>query len=266
SVSLRTTRAEVGAAEALAQGQADLAATSLESMLRFGSRPTTPVPRLVFGLTAAPPVALLAPLRAGEPPSGAKLAGLKIGLSAPGVPEHTWLIGILDAAGVSAAQVQMVSIGSRALEAGLESGDLGAGMLADPAATRVQDSGRVAVLADLRPPAGVGQALRGPTVSAAAFVRRGAAVAQRGPRGPPPALRAATERTRTMPPADLASRLPTAVVGLPEEFGVRLIATRDSYLEGGQVTPDQLRRTIDLIRAHQPLPVALKLPRPEEML
>ena len=59
AVTLKTTRAESGAAEALAQGQADLAATTLEAMLRFGLRTPSQAPRLVFGLTAAPPVALL---------------------------------------------------------------------------------------------------------------------------------------------------------------------------------------------------------------
>ena len=57
-VTLKATRSEVGAAEALAQGQVDLAATSLEAMLRFGFRDGQS-PRLVFGLTAAPPVALV---------------------------------------------------------------------------------------------------------------------------------------------------------------------------------------------------------------
>src|SRR5262245_29255899 len=137
SVAIRTTRAEVGAAEALAQAQADLAATSLEAMLRFGSRPTMPVPRLVFGLTAAPPTVLLAPSAGGEAPSVARLAGLKIGLSAPGVPEHTWLLGVLQAAGVSSAQVNMVSLGARGLQAALESGEVQAGMLAEPMATRL---------------------------------------------------------------------------------------------------------------------------------
>src|SRR5881409_3842035 len=37
-VTLKTTRAEPGAAEALAQGQADLVATTMEAMLRFGPR------------------------------------------------------------------------------------------------------------------------------------------------------------------------------------------------------------------------------------
>src|SRR5207247_823879 len=57
-VTLRATRSEVGAAEALAQSQVDLAATSLEAFLRFGIREGQN-PRVVFGLTAAPPVALV---------------------------------------------------------------------------------------------------------------------------------------------------------------------------------------------------------------
>jgi len=55
ALTLKTTRAEPGAAEALAQGQADLVATSLDAMLRFGPRSAKQAPRLVLGLTAAPP-------------------------------------------------------------------------------------------------------------------------------------------------------------------------------------------------------------------
>jgi NitT/TauT family transport system substrate-binding protein len=265
-VALKTTRAEVGAAEALAQGQVDLAATSLEAMLRFGSRPTMPVPRLVFGLTAAPPVVLVAASQVGEAPSVAKLAGLKVGLSAPGAPEHTWLLAILDARGVSTAQVQIVSLGSRGLETALETADVHAGMVAEPAATRMLDGGRVSLLADLRSPAGVTRALRGPTVSAAVFVRGDGRVSDADLVAFARALLAARERIRTTSATELARRLPPAVAGLPEEFETRLVATRESYLMEGRVTPDQLRRTIELVRAHQPLPATLKLPRPEEML
>src|SRR5262245_57753847 len=65
-VVVRTTRAEPGPAEALGQGQADLAATSVDAMLRFGPRSLSQGPRLVFGLTAAPPVALLVPTSQAE--------------------------------------------------------------------------------------------------------------------------------------------------------------------------------------------------------
>src|SRR5216117_4146869 len=50
-VRVRTTRAESGAAEALAQGQVDLTATTLEALLRFGPRAPGQTARLVFGLT-----------------------------------------------------------------------------------------------------------------------------------------------------------------------------------------------------------------------
>ena len=111
-VTLKTTRAEVGAAEALAQGQADLAATSLEAVLRFTTRAATQGPRLVFGLTAAPPVALLlaTPLN-GTVRSIEQLAGLRVGISAPGDPAHTWLMALLARARLSITQVEMVSLG-----------------------------------------------------------------------------------------------------------------------------------------------------------
>src|SRR4030095_12125622 len=51
---IKTTTAETGPAEALVQGQADLAATSLDAMLRFGPRSVNQGARLVFGLTAGP--------------------------------------------------------------------------------------------------------------------------------------------------------------------------------------------------------------------
>src|SRR5260370_22948928 len=59
AVTLKTTRAESPAAQALAQGQADLPATTLEALLRFGPRLPAHTPRLAYGLTAAPPLALL---------------------------------------------------------------------------------------------------------------------------------------------------------------------------------------------------------------
>src|SRR3970040_1072245 len=72
AVTLRTTRAESGAAEALAQAQVDLAATTLQALLRFGPRLPGQTPRVVFGLTAAPPVALLV---AGPHTAGVRSVG-----------------------------------------------------------------------------------------------------------------------------------------------------------------------------------------------
>ena len=59
SVSIDTDRAEPVAAQALGRERVTAAATSLDSALQYGaSRGGTP-PRIVFGLTVAPPVAVL---------------------------------------------------------------------------------------------------------------------------------------------------------------------------------------------------------------
>lgn len=266
SVTLRSTRAEVGAAEALAQGQVDLAATSLEALLRFGTRPTVPVPRLVFGLTAAPPVALLAGPRPGEPQSVEKLSGSKVGLSAPGAPEHTWLLGILATAKVSPNQVQLISLGARGLASALEGAEIQAGMVSEPTATRMLGEGKALLLADLRSPGSVATALGAPTVSAAVFTRRERKVSDGDLTAFARALLAAEERIRSGSSESLADRLPARIVGPFDEFDARMAATRGIYLPDGRVTPAQLRRTIELILAHQPLPASLSLPRPEDML
>jgi NitT/TauT family transport system substrate-binding protein len=266
SVTLRSTRAEVGAAEALAQGQVDLAATSLEALLRFGTRPTVPVPRLVFGLTAAPPVALLAGSRPGEPQSVEKLGGSKIGLSAPGAPEHTWLLGILATAKVSPNKVQLISLGVRGLASALDGAEIQAGMVSEPAATRMLGEGKAVLLADLRSPGSVATALGAPTVSAAVFTRRERKVSDGDLAAFARALLAAEERIRSGSSESLAARLPARIVGPFEEFDARMAATRGIYLPEGRVTPAQLRQTIELILAHQPLPASISLPRPEDML
>src|SRR5882762_3759734 len=133
AVTLTTTRAEPGAAEALAQGQVDLAATSLEAILRFGPRTARQAPRLVLGLTAAPPVALVATKSLdGTLTSVKNLVGLRIGVATPGAPEHAWLNAILARAGVPLMQVDIVSLGTRGLVTGLETGDVQAGLVAEP--------------------------------------------------------------------------------------------------------------------------------------
>src|ERR671937_2677391 len=92
TVTLRTTRAEPGAAEALTQGQADLAATSLEAMLRFGPRASRQAPRLLLGLTAAPPVALVVSDTQKDIVSSLEdLSGKRVGVTTPGAPEQAWL-------------------------------------------------------------------------------------------------------------------------------------------------------------------------------
>ena len=80
SVTLRSTRSDAAAAEMLASGQAQLAATSLDSALRLGGTEGGP-PRLVWALTAAPPVALLvAPGRTDTIRSAADLVGQTVAI------------------------------------------------------------------------------------------------------------------------------------------------------------------------------------------
>lgn len=267
AVTLRTTRAEVGAAEALAQGQVDLAATALEALLRFGPREDRQASQLVFGLTAAPPVAVLVSRRlAGTVRSVKDLSGLRVGVAAPGAPEHTWFGALLARAGLRLTQVELVSLGTRGLVAGVETADIQAGVVPEPFATQLMGDGRATVIADLRTPAAVTQALGTLTVNAAIFARR-----DRRPRdaeltGLARALLAAEHRLAEASADILAAPLAKNVVGAPDEFERRIETSHDLYLPGGWVTADQLRESVAIIRAHLGLPTTLKLPRPDDML
>jgi NitT/TauT family transport system substrate-binding protein len=267
SVVVRTTRAEPGAAEALAQGQADLAATSLDAMLRFGPRSVNQGPRMVFGLTAAPPVALLVPTsQSGVVKSVNDLAGTRVGLASPGAPEHAWFGWLLARTGLTVAQMWVVSLGSRGLMAAVESGDVHSGLVGEPAASRLVADGHARVLVDLRTPAGVAQAIGTPTVNAAVFVRTDRRPRDRDLGAFARAVLAAEQRIATAKPDELAARLPRRITVPADEFAARLETTRRVYLSDGLVTVDQVRETLALIRAYQPLPVTSRVPPPEEML
>ena len=267
AVTLKTTRAEVGAAEALAQAQADLAATSLEAVLRFGSRAVTQAPRLVFGLTAAPPVALLlgSPLD-GTVPSVDRLAGLRIGVAAPGDPAHSWLIALLARSRLSIAQVEMVSLGERGLVSALEKGDVHAGIVEEPAVSRLVAEHRAVVLGDFRTPAAVERTLGMATLNAGVFMRADRKPADRDLAALTRALVAAERLIATSGADALATRLPKATVGLPEEFARRLEAARTLYLPKGAVTISQVRESIGIVRAHMPFSPGFRIPRPEELV
>ena len=267
TVTLKTTRAEVGAAEALAQGQADLAATSLEAVLRFATRAHTQGPRLVFGLTAAPPAALLlvAPLDATVR-SVDQLGGLRVGIAAPGDPAHTWLMALLARSRLSIAQVETVSLGERGLVAAMETGDVQAGMVTEPAASRLIAERHAVMLADLRTPPAVARTLERVTLNAGVFMR-----ADRRPAESDLAAfaRALVDAERLIATADverLTARLPRAVTGPPEEFASRLETARALYLPDGAVTIPQLRDSIAIVRAHMPFSPGLRIPRPEDLI
>jgi NitT/TauT family transport system substrate-binding protein len=266
TVALKTTRAEVGAAEALAQGQADLAATSLEAILRFATRAASQGPRLVFGLTAAPPVALLSTPLNGSVRSIDQLAGLRVGIAAPGDPAHTWLMALLARARLSITQVETVSLGERGLVSALETGDVQAGVVAEPAASRLITEHHAIVLGDLRTPAGVERALERSTVNAGIFMRADRRPADRDLIALGRALVEAERWMATAGAEELAARLPKVVVGTPDDFERRLEAARALYLSEGAVTIPQLRDSIALVRAHMPFSPGLSIPRPDDLL
>ena len=254
-VSIRSTRSEVGAAEALAQGQVDLAATSLEALLRFGIRDGQQ-PRLLLGLTAAPPVALALDAKlSSRVGSVAELAGQRIGMSAPGAAEHAWLTLLLARARLTPTQVQLVSVGHGGFERALMSGEVHAVLAPEPAVGRLVDEERAVVLADLRTPAAARQALGKATVSAAVFVRGERRPGERGLAAFSRATVAAESRLGTGVVGDLATKLPKNVAGpSPEELEARVRHARTLYFPGGQVTAEQLETTVDLLREHLPLP------------
>ncbi|MGH7390258.1 MAG: ABC transporter substrate-binding protein [Candidatus Rokuibacteriota bacterium] len=266
-VTLSAARGEVAAAEALATGEADLAATSLEAMLRFGPRLERREARLLLGLTAAPPVALLVAARDQAIVRTVRdLAGRRLGYAAPGAPEYAWLAGILAAADLSVARVDLVSLGGRRLAAALESGDVQAALVHEPSVSDLVREGRARVLVDLRTPDAVGRALGAPTVNAAVFARRDRLPDAATLEGFVRAVLAAERLIAGEPAAALAARLPPGVVGAPEAFARRVEATRGLYLPGGLVSPERFRETVALIRGHMPLPATVKVPRAEEMI
>jgi NitT/TauT family transport system substrate-binding protein len=268
AVAVRTTRAESGAAEALAQGQADLAATTLEAVLRFGLRAaTSQAPRLVFGLTAAPPVALVvAGPHADAVRSVEDLSAMRVGVTTPGAPEHAWFGWLLARSGMSIAQVRVTSLGERGLVSAIDSGDVHVALVPEPMASQLLSQGRAKLLADFRTPRAAATSLGSRTVNAAVFTRADRRAPDRELAGLARALRKAEQRIRTADPRELAGRLSTRVVGTASDFEARLAASRGLYLQDGTVSADQLQQTIAIIRAHTPLPQSVKIPRPEDML
>jgi NitT/TauT family transport system substrate-binding protein len=259
TVNVRATRSEVGAAEALAQGQADLVATSLEALLRFGARDKQS-PRLLLGLTAAPPVALLVDTsHGGRVRTVEGLAGLRVGISAPGAAEHSWLHVLLARAGLSPAKVHVVSVGANSLERALVTGEVHAAMLPEPAVTRLLAAKKTALLADLRTPVAAASALGGPTVSAGIFVRADRRPGERELAAFTRGILAAQARLAAGRADELATRLPRSVAEPPAVFEARVDQAKTLYLTDGRVSAQQLASTAELLRDQLPLPARARV-------
>jgi len=266
AVALEPTRAEASAAEALARGQADLAATSLDAALMLGTPAGAP-PRLVFGLTATPAVALLVPTARQETlRSLDDLAGTTVGVPAPGTPSEFMLLALLARAGIRIPRVTVKSYGERGLAGALESGQVAAGMLGDPYATRLIEDGKAVALVDLRQRGEAERWLGEPGVHSALFARADATL---GPAELKPLARAllrALTRIQTATPDELRAGLPAATVGFPEDFSARFLGARQIFLRDGWVTPEMLKASIAFVRSRGPIPAKVKLPRRIEQL
>jgi ABC-type nitrate/sulfonate/bicarbonate transport system substrate-binding protein len=266
SVTLRSTRSDAAAAEMLATGQAQLAATSLDAALRLGGTEGVP-PRLVWALTAAPPVALLvAPGRVDTIRSAADLAGQTVAIPAPGTTEDQALGLLLARAGVPMHRVKVLSLGERGVARALEGGEVAAGVLGEPHVSRLVEGGKAVIAVDLRTAKDAAATLGGPTVGAALFARAGAEPPAATVRALRAALQAAVGRTISAEPAALQTTLPSAVIGSPADFALRLRSARDLFLADGRVPAETLERSLELLRARAPLPAKVKLPRKAERL
>ncbi len=266
AVTVRTTRAESPAADALAEGHADVAATSLEALLRFGPRRRERRPKLVFALTAAPPVALLVAPSSAGPRSVADLAGLRVGVTVPGAPEQAWLAWLLARDDLSAGRVPSIALGHQGLVPALEGGEIEAAVVAAPLAGRLVAEGRARLLLDLRTPAAVAETLGRRTVNAALFVRADRRPGDAELTALARALLAAEARIRREPDATLAATLAPRLGGTREELATRLAAARACALADGLVTADEIRNTLAVIRARAPLPAKLRLGDLDDML
>jgi NitT/TauT family transport system substrate-binding protein len=266
AVTLRSVRSDAGAAEALASGQAQLAATSLDAALRLGGSDGVP-PRLVWGLTAAPPIALLVnPARSGTIRSAADLVGQTVAVPAPGTAEDQALAHLLARAGVPVHRVILRSLGERGAARALEGGEVAAAVLAEPYVSRLVEDGKAVVAVDLRTARGAAERLGGPTVNAALFAGAAAPPDAATLRAMAAALQAALARLITAEPAALETSLPAAVIGSSADFALRLRGARDLFLPGGRVSVEALERSIELVRSRAPLPAKVKLPRRAEQL
>ena len=175
-----------------------------------------------------------------------------------------WFGWLLARSGLSIAQMWVVSYGSRGLVGALESGDVHSGLVHEPAASRLIGDGQARVLVDLRTPAAVAQAIGTLTLNAGVFARADRRPRDRDLTAFARAVLAAEQRIATAPADELVARLPRRAGS--DDVVTRLEGARQIYLPEGLVTVDQIRETLTLIRAHQPLPITSRVPSPEELL
>ncbi len=259
-VTLRIERSESDAAQAMARGRADIAATSLDAAYRVGHVKGA-LPPLLFGLTAAPPVAILvSPSHKETVRSPRDLRGQAVGLPGVGTPEQAMLTTILSGAGVKIHDVPLRSFSNRALAGALEQGKVAAAVMADPWVTRLVEEKIATILVDLRTGSDAARWLGAETVHAALFLRADSAVGEQDLVALAKALLRAVARVSNAPAETLAAGLPASVIGQPGDFALRVAGARQSYLPRGRVTEGMLKASLRQTRERAEMPAAVKLP------
>src|SRR2546427_526796 len=125
-------------------------------------------------------------------------------------------------------RVDLVSLGTRGLVTGLETGDVQAGLVAEPNVSRLVNDNGAVVLADLRSPEAVARTLGSPTVNAGVFGRsdrmpRDADLAAFGR-----AVLAAERLIADTSAEDLAGRWPARPIRAPHQVSPRLHTTPEN--------------------------------------
>jgi len=266
TVTLHPMRDEPEAVAALFDGHVDLAVASLETAARRAPQLLAPKLRLVAGLTAAPPAAVLGATHGADPPrTVASLARRRVGIPAPGTDE-TWLTAVLARAKLTKRTVEVISLGVSRLLQALESREIDAAYLEDPVASDLVATGRATLLADLRSAKAAAETLHASTVHAAVFARADTLPDAATLAAFTRALVAAEARIGAAEPEKLAAKLPSAFRARPDEFAAALRDAKGLYLSDPNVSAAQVRASFDVIRGRMPLPAAVRLPSPRELI
>jgi ABC-type nitrate/sulfonate/bicarbonate transport system substrate-binding protein len=261
-VTVRRAKHPAGALDALRSGDVGLAVTTADQAVRGGWARGTPL-RVITAHTRTAEVALLVSLKHEDKIRGiADLRRQRIGVPGPGTTSALFLATLLGRQRLSAADVDLVSLGGTALVARLAAGELVAAMLSEPWLSRALEAGAGRVLVDFRRPEEAARQLGGPfyeVVSVARADEKRLAELE-------PALVAyarALIRVQTWlaatPASEVAARLPDGLVGNRERFVARLEAARAAYAADGHATEPGLEATLAVLRAGNPLPATPKI-------
>jgi hypothetical protein len=123
------------------------------------------------------------------------------------------------------------------------------------------ESGRASALVDFRKRDAAARWLGTATVHAALFARPDGRVAPEALAKLFRALLRAMADLTTAGADELAAGLPPEVVGLREDFALRVRGAREIFLADGWVSEERLESSVELSRDRSPIPAAVRLPR-----